>query len=104
MIKNKRGMSAWIWIIIILIIIAVGIGAYFLLMNNSGNLCTDTDGGADYNNKGTACLNGECVSDYCETSNNLREYACDNRNPEQGDIDYKSYSCPNGCENGACIR
>jgi len=35
MIKNKRGMSAWIWILIILILIVVGIGAYFLL--TSGN-------------------------------------------------------------------
>jgi flagellar basal body-associated protein FliL len=35
MIKNKRGMSAWIWILIILILIAVGIGAYFLLTGGS---------------------------------------------------------------------
>tara|TARA_Y100000034_G_scaffold99675_1_gene122614 strand:- start:75 stop:242 length:168 start_codon:yes stop_codon:yes gene_type:complete len=36
MIKQKRGMSAWIWIIIILILIAVGIGAYFLLTSGNG--------------------------------------------------------------------
>jgi len=36
MIKQKRGMSAWIWILIVLILIGAGIGIYFLL--NSGTI------------------------------------------------------------------
>jgi len=35
MIKQKKGMSAWIWILIILILIGAGIGIYFLLTGNS---------------------------------------------------------------------
>ena len=35
MIKQKRGMSAWIWILIILILLAIGIGVYFLLTSGS---------------------------------------------------------------------
>jgi len=97
---DKRG-SAWIWIVIVLILIAVGVGIYFLLLSGNSNSCTDSDNGVDYNMKGTACIGKECVTDYCE-GNNLQEYACDNRNG-QADIDSKLYSCPNGCQNGACI-
>lgn len=35
MIKQKRGMSAWIWILIILILLAIGIGIYFWLSGGS---------------------------------------------------------------------
>jgi len=36
MIKNKKGMSAWIWILIIIILIAIGVGVYFWLTGGSG--------------------------------------------------------------------
>ena len=35
MIKQKRGMSAWIWILIILILIVAGLIIYFLFFSGS---------------------------------------------------------------------
>ncbi|MDO8468126.1 MAG: hypothetical protein Q7S56_04240 [Nanoarchaeota archaeon] len=37
MIKQKRGMSAWIWILIALVLIGVGIGIYFLVTSGNGS-------------------------------------------------------------------
>lgn len=35
MIKQKRGMSAWIWILIIVILIVIGIVIYMMVSGNS---------------------------------------------------------------------
>jgi len=35
MIKQKRGMSAWIWILIILIIIVIAVIVYFVFFSGS---------------------------------------------------------------------
>ena len=35
MIKQKRGMAAWIWILIILILLGIGVGIYFWLTGDS---------------------------------------------------------------------
>ena len=42
MIKNKKGMSAWIWILIILILITVGIGVYFWLFSGDAGSVINT--------------------------------------------------------------
>ncbi len=38
MIKNKKGMNAWIWILIILILLAIGVGVYFWLTGDSSSI------------------------------------------------------------------
>ena len=43
MIKQKRGMSAWIWILIILVLIVVGIGVYFLLSGDGISIISGGD-------------------------------------------------------------
>jgi len=47
MIKQKRGMSAWIWVVIILVVIGVGVGLYFLLTGGS-------DGGSSLLGRGSS--------------------------------------------------
>ena len=78
--------------------------------NNTGNstytYCYDTDGGYNYNQKGT--INGQLsgssytYTDYCMTNygNNvtLKEYVCQYNQPNS-----VNYNCTNGCYNGACI-
>jgi len=67
--------------------------------------CTDSDGGKNYNVKGS--LSGICTGggdcgawiDKCQDSNNLVEYFCDGTNYN---TNFEIYRCPNGCENGAC--
>lgn len=62
--------------------------------------CTDSDGGLDYNTKGKLCdLNGDCTYDFCE-EDRLTEYYCDT--PSDADLTY--HTCPNGCQDGACIQ
>jgi hypothetical protein len=65
--------------------------------------CTDTDGGKNYNVKGTlvACSSsGLCMtgSDECYSKAILTEYYCD-ANTDGRNV---AYTCPNGCSNGAC--
>lgn len=83
--------------------------------------CKDSDGGMKQFIKGTAYGYGSFVSspeykgedvertDYCATdrweeqcqgNDCLVEYYC--RSPKE--MDYKAIPCPNGCENGACIK
>jgi len=35
MVKQKKGMGAWIWILILIVLLGAGIGAYFLLSGGS---------------------------------------------------------------------
>jgi hypothetical protein len=102
MVKSKKGMSIAIICLIILVIVITLAGIYYLILKER-NICKDTDDGVNYKEKGTICLNRECYTDYCEDSSKLREFACDNRY-EEGDIDYKSYPCPNGCLDGVCVN
>jgi len=62
--------------------------------------CTDSDGGLNYFVKGTVIPRSSenTFSDACTDSGVLMEGTCD----EQGGKVY-SYSCPNGCNNGACV-
>lgn len=69
--------------------------------------CTDSDGGKNYNVKGTIegpkLTTGEKPVDYCvsysEGGNTLVEYQCLN-----GGLSSESYVCPYGCKDGACVE
>ena len=58
--------------------------------------CTDSDNGKEYAIKGTTSDTIETKEDSCYDSNTLKEYYCDSF------ADYILYTCPNGCEAGAC--
>jgi len=68
-----------------------------------GSLCTDSDGGQDYYEKGYVqytLSNGGSArqDDECE-GNILGEWTCQNNQPKE-----IIYNCPNGCSNGACLQ
>ena len=74
------------------------------------NKCTDSDGGVDYNTKGTVYYGLENATDFCwnygdsygpcEGKNGcvLAEHYCN----KDGTVGKLTYDCPNGCKNGAC--
>ncbi len=74
--------------------------------------CTDSDGGKDYYVKGYATIDGgntkyedSCAweasgGDALVETYTLSETYCDSK----GSIITESYKCPDGCENGACIK
>lgn len=71
-----------------------------------GDACTDSDGGLNYYVKGTTIGQNEdgppgitSASDSCN-GNNLYEFIC----KPSGEFDDESYTCPNGCQNGACTQ
>lgn len=71
--------------------------------------CEDKEGSKDYYTKGgvTTCIFGNCAihEDFCPTDfddptgKELYEYYCDGN-----EFKFEEYTCPNGCEEGACIR
>lgn len=73
--------------------------------------CTDTDGGRNYYEKGTACEGEKCDTDFCQDSKHLMEIDCGEAggSPFQDGCGHSglggcSYECPEGCEDGACIK
>ncbi len=64
--------------------------------------CTDTDGGKNYTVKGNTNMTNSTGKfsyvDSCSNTQSLNEYYCDVNNIAKRE----SYTCPNGCENGAC--
>ncbi|MBI3026913.1 hypothetical protein HYY70_02275 [Candidatus Woesearchaeota archaeon] len=63
-------------------------------------ICTDSDGGKNYFEKGFVILGKKEAKDYdvC-LDNELTEYYC------EGDVGKKtSYMCPNGCRNDRCMK
>ena len=68
--------------------------------------CSDSDGGENWYVKGVVIGpdkygGGHFGADYCDSSedpNGLMEGYCD-----AGFVNFKLYSCPNGCSDGACI-
>ena len=67
--------------------------------------CVDTDGGKNYNLKGTvtpadsgAVKEDRCTGTPTVSPNQLKEYFC---NPD-GSRGEEYYDCPNGCNDGAC--
>lgn len=75
---------------------------------NQNNVCTDSDGGKNYNVKGNVVASSPLpgytgnVYDYCKTdgTNALAEYFCDSTTNL---LTAQHYVCPNGCSNGACV-
>jgi len=61
--------------------------------------CTDSDGGLNYNVKGTVTYGSTVNTDTCSASGYLFEQHCLNGNPVQA-----TYWCPKGCQDGACIQ
>lgn len=68
--------------------------------------CKDTDGGINYYVKGSLMF-GEKIAatDSCEDTITLREESCvPDPGPNQGTMSTNIYKCPNGCQDGACIK
>lgn len=63
--------------------------------------CTDSDSGYDYNTKGSVTVDDATLVDYCFDDTLLYEAVC-NVDGSNSLSQYK-YTCPNGCEDGACI-
>jgi hypothetical protein len=61
--------------------------------------CTDTDGGADENVKGTLKRGGEILIDHCIGPASLQEYFCQPNNR----TGTKIVECAQGCEEGRCL-
>ena len=66
-------------------------------------VCTDSDGGKTYSTKGNVVASSPTssidVTDLCSDSNKLVEYFCNSDKTQSGE----TYTCPNGCSNGACV-
>jgi len=62
------------------------------------HVCVDSDNGKDYFEKGKVEINSNFMTDFC-SKDELLEFYCsdDNWNMEK-------YICPNGCEDGACLK
>src|SRR3989338_18542 len=65
--------------------------------------CVDSDGGKTYSTKGNVVASSPTssidVTDLCSDSNKLVEYFCNPDKTQSGE----TYTCPNGCSNGACV-
>ena len=73
----------------------------------SSILCSDNDGGLDYSKSGTVStlFNGIPVGTYqdqCFSSTVLNEGYC-KRLLFSSSLSIQSYTCPNGCKDGACL-
>lgn len=62
--------------------------------------CTDTDGGAIAETRGTAAAAGSSSTDSCETDSSVKEYYCSG-----GSVLSRTMDCGTGshCVNGACV-
>ncbi len=87
------------------------------VLSNSSSTCTDSDGGLNYNVKGTVSAQNQLPinprEDYCLTPQDSLYTQGDLTNPEKYLIELYcngtdgagvSYKCPNGCSNGTCIQ
>ena len=71
--------------------------------NPIADTCTETDSGYDLTTKGTMTLNNNPYTDFCYSSSQLKEYACDL--PGEGVPGSSTATCPSGvCDNGACVE
>lgn len=72
----------------------------FLLVSrvSTRTTCTDTDGGLNYEVRGTVTSGRSQSADYCSTSNILVEYYCSSSGKKAS----RTYACPYGCSAGAC--
>jgi len=75
---------------------------YFSIVSASSASCTDSDGGINFNVKGTLQTKDSISSgsyyDLCwNGGNELHEWSCNGAQAKE-----TIYTCPNGCQNGAC--
>jgi len=72
--------------------------------------CRESDNGVNYDVKGTACIGTICNTDVCLSNNKtIIEYYIKENDAADGlcspstNISRQTYTCPNGCSNGACL-
>ncbi len=94
MLSNYNGMAG---VAVAPKLILISILVFLLLAGSVFALCTDTDGGKNYNVKGTVNYNGKLYTDSCLGSYVKENFCSSGRNR------YTYYKCQNGCFNGACI-
>ena len=64
--------------------------------------CTDSDGGKNYNVKGTATDSQSSKTDYClEGGETVAEYFC---KPYKQVVGYVEHGCADICQDGVCVR
>jgi len=70
------------------------------IKNEDGDVCTDSDSGKNYYEKGTATKGEQSLSDHCNDDGSLTEKYCDN-----GEIKAVIVTCDDEyiCSNGACV-
>ncbi|MDP3966608.1 MAG: hypothetical protein Q8Q04_03690 [archaeon] len=61
--------------------------------------CTDSDGGINYNTRGTATTEQGQFPDYCTDAGKLKEYSCSGISKV-----VTTYECSNECFSGACVN
>ncbi|MDP2672347.1 MAG: hypothetical protein Q8O84_00860, partial [Nanoarchaeota archaeon] len=67
---------------------------------NATNTCSDSDGGKNYNTRGTINVNGRTESDSCRDGGTLYEWFCGVEGDPAGLLRSEtSVNCPNGCSN-----
>lgn len=78
-----------------------GSGTASLNILASSAVCTDSDGGLNYEKSGVVTVLSGAYSDFCSNGDNftLNEYYCNETQVAQ-----LAYFCPNGCKNAACIK
>ena len=62
-------------------------------------ICTDSDGGINYDVKGTVTVGGQVWEDSCQSSSVVNENFCNTNNLKETTVS----TCLNGCSNGACV-
>ena len=67
-------------------------------VETSSGTCTETDGGDNWYEKGTATGTNGTFTDKCSTATQLQEYNCDAAGMVQQSFPW----CDHGCNNGAC--
>ncbi len=77
-------------------IILINLLVFTLLIGVVSAICTDSDGGINYNVKGATKSAYTTGIDRC-SGYSLKEYYCN-----RGVVKYKNYLCPYGCTNGVC--
>ncbi|MEK6871375.1 MAG: hypothetical protein AABX16_00560 [Nanoarchaeota archaeon] len=68
-------------------------------------VCTDSDGGKNYEKKGKTCIGENCNKDYCDVNQgnsfyNLIEHYCES----DTNTGSTTYNCLYGCNDGVCIQ
>ena len=101
-------MKVWIWIIFVLLVIGLGIGGYVFM--HSKEPMIKKDGSVDYYKKDFTyerTLFGWRVytGDRCN-GNELQEQIVNKDSNVVGRyyVSFESFNCPNGCQDGACVR